>query len=498
MKGIFYWLKDSAKMKRWIMLILVGVVFASFGMAELITPSKAITFTYAAKIIVYFVIGFTCVVLGMVYINKRNMELFIEATDNRIEGKKKVNVNSLIFDKTVYNQGPKVVVIGGGSGLNTILEGLKKHTSNITAVVTISDYGESFGKNSETMLYRQLEDIKNSFAALRVDDYSEMKKLLDYKFGKGKLKGLTFSDLYFSTMCDLSGNVVEAIKNSNDIFKICGKVLPITREKMTICAELDNGYMIDEKARVPEMVYNNSTKINRVYLSPSNCSPLPEVIKAIREADGIIIGPGSLYENVIPNLLVKGVTRAIKESKAVKLYVCNIMTEPGFTDDFTVSDYLNVITDHCGEELINYCLYDTGEVMPEFIKKYNLEGSNLVIQDLSKVKDKRIKFIKENMSVIKDGYIRHNAMIVADTLIKIICDDLKYQDKHNEIEYMLMDSKLQVDKQIKKENERRKRLLKYGKPTDDKKIQSKFAIKYKERIQSIKDSDKNKKIKSKT
>ena len=180
MKGIFYWFKDSSKMKRWIMLILVGIVFCSFGMANMITSTEAITFMQATKIIVYFVIGFTCSVIGLVYINKRTMELFIEATDDRMESDQKVNVNSLIFNKTVYNKGPKIVVIGGGSGLNTTLEGLKKHTSNITAVVTVSDYGENFGENNATMLYRQLEDIKNGISSLAIDDTSKMKELLDY------------------------------------------------------------------------------------------------------------------------------------------------------------------------------------------------------------------------------------------------------------------------------------------------------------------------------
>ena len=372
MKGIFYWFKDSSKMKRWIMLILVGIVFSSFGMANMIVSEEAISFGQAAKIIAYFVIGFTCVVLGLVFINKRNMELFIEATDYRLDKDEKINVNSLIFNKTVYNQGPKIVVIGGGSGLNNTLEGLKKHTSNITAVVTVSDYGENFCENNETMLYRQLEDIKNGISSLALDDNSKMKDLLSYKFKEGALNGVSFSDLYFAAMDDISKSSADAIKDSNEIFKICGKVLPVTKDKMKICAELENGYLIEEKSKIAETVYDKLTKINRVYLKPSNLRALPEVIEAIEEADGIIIGPGSLYTNIIPNLLVNGVTKAIKESKAIKLYACSIMTEPGQTDNYSVADYINTIVSHCGEGIIDYCLYDTGEVVPEYIKKYNL------------------------------------------------------------------------------------------------------------------------------
>ena len=489
MKGIFYWFKDSSKMKRWIMLILVGIVFSSFGMANMIVSDESITFGQAAKIIAYFVIGFTCVVLGLVFINKRNMELFIEATDDRLDKDEKVNVNSLIFNKTVYNQGPKIVVIGGGSGLNNTLEGLKKHTSNITAVVTVSDYGENFGQNNEKMLYRQLEDIKNGIGSLTVDDTSKMSDLLNYRFKSGTLKNVAFSDLYFAAMDDISKSSAQAVKDSNEIFKICGKVLPVTKDKMKICAELENGYLIEEKSKIAETVYDKLTKINRVYLNPTNCKALPEVIEAIREADGIIIGPGSLYTNVIPNLLVNGVSRAIRESKAVKLYVCNIMTEPGLTDNYSVADHVNAIVEHCGEGLIDYCLYDTGEVIPEYIKKYNLDGAELVEQDLSDIKDKRIKFIKEDMSIIKDDFVRHNSMLIADTLIKIICDDLKFKDRQNEPEYLMMNSKLQMDKEIKKEMIRQNKNKKNDGKKQKSKSKSKFASKYSDRIESIKHAD---------
>ena len=501
MRNFLHWFKDSSKMKRWIMLILVGVVFTSYGMGSLIVSNESISLIQAIKIVIYFVIGFTCVVLGLIFINKRTMELFVEATDDRIDTGKKVNVNKLIFNKKIYNQGPKIVVIGGGSGLNTTLEGLKKHTSNITAVVTISDYGENFKQNNEVMFYRQLEDIKNGMASLAISDESKMQELLNYKFTSGDLKGLAFSDVYFAAMNDISLNTAEAIKNTNDIFKICGNVLPVTKDKMKICAELDNGYLVEEKSKIAETVYDKITKINRVYLSPGNCKALPEVLEAIKEADGIIIGPGSLYTNVIPNLLVNGIARAIKEAKGVKLYVCNIMTEPGLTDNYDVSDHINAIVDHCGEGLIDYCLYDTGEVIPEFIKKYNLDGAELVEQNIDDAKDKKIRFIKENMSIIKDDFVRHNSMLIADTLIKIICDDLKFQDKQYDIEYIMMNSKLKADKQIKKEmilNEKFNQKLKHNHRLRRKmtRSKSKFANKYSERIKSIRESD-EKEIKKK-
>ena len=163
------------------------------------------------------------------------------------------------------------------------------------------------------------------------------------------------------------------------------------------------------------------------------------------------------------------------------------MTEPGLTDNYSVSDHINSIIEHSGEGLIDYCLYDTGEVVPEFVKKYNLDGAELVEQDITNVKDKKIKFIKENMSIIKQDFVRHNSMIIADTMIKIICDDLKFRDKHNDYEYIMMNSKLQADKEIQKDIKRNSKNK--NKPKEKTNYKSKFASKYSERIESIKNSD---------
>ncbi len=492
MKGIFAWFKNSTKMKRWMLLILVGVILISFGIASIMSSTDAITFMYAAKIIVFFVIGFTFIVLGMIFLNKRTMEVLIEATDDRVKGKRKVNLNSLIFNKTIYDKGPKIVIIGGGSGLNTLLEGLKKYTSNITAIVTVSTYGETLAKDNERMKYLQLEDIKNGIAALSRNDESKMSELLNYRFKGGALKGIAFSDIYFEAISDISNGLAEAVKNSNEIFKIYGEVLPITEDKMKICAELGNGYVVEEKSQIASMVYDKLTKINRVYLSPSNCNPTPGVIETIKDADCIIMGPGSLYANIIPNLLVKGVAKAVKEAKAKKVYVCNIMTEPGLTDNYSVGDHVNAIIDHCGNGLIDYCLYDTGEIIPEVIKRYNQDGSDLVEQDISNVSDKKIKFLKENLSMIADNCIRHDATLIADIVIQMICDDLKFMDKQNEPEYLMLSTKLKADKEFKKKKMKTIKTKRHKpKGARMKGKTSKFASKYSSRIESIKNTDSN-------
>lgn len=495
MNGFLHWFKSSNKMKRWMFLILIGIILSCYGMAEIIVL-KEISFQEVGKIIAIFVVGFVSIVIGLIFLNKRTLEVLIESTDERMENKKNVNINSLIFNKTVYDKGPNIVVIGGGTGLNTVLAGLKNYTSNLTAIVTVSDYGEEKTNSRKELQTLPLDDIKNSIISLARED-EQVNKLFNYEFKQGKLKGLDFSDIYFLAMKEVNGNFEDSIIKSNQVVNMVGKVIPVTLDEMKIIAELANGYIVEEKSRIPEVVSDKITKINRITISPSNCRPAPGVVEAIKNADCIVIGPGSLYTNVIPNLLINGVTKAIKESSAIKVYISNIMTEPGQTDNYTVADHLNAIIEHCGQGIVDYCIYDTGEIIPEFIKRYNLEGQDLVEQNIDKVKG--IKFLQRNLSMIYGEHIRHDPNLVATSIIELICDDLKYQDKQNDPQYLMLNTKLREEKRIakkkketaKKELQKRKGKIK---PTN-KKSKSKFSNKYSDRIASIKEADEKAKIK---
>lgn len=491
MKGIMHWLKSSSKMKRWMFLILIGIILTCYGISDILVQ-KEMQFSEAGKVVVIFAIGFVCIVIGLIMLNKRNMELFIEATDDRMKNKKNVNVNSLIFDRTIYEKGPKVVVIGGGAGLNTVLTGMKRYTNNITAIVAVSEYGKE-----QTLSRRRLqtalplEDIKDSIVALAPERKEDIGRLMNHEMINPELRGLKFSDIYFTAMKEVFRNDVRAIEKSDSIFNITGKILPVTNTEMNICAELENGYVVENKEMIPQVVSDNMTRINRVYIQPSNCKPAEGVLEAIREADSIIIGPGSLYTNIIPNLLVNGVAKAIKESKAIKIYINNIMTEFGQTDNYSVADHIKAIIEHCGEGLIDYCIYDTGEIIPEFIKKYNFEGQDLVEQDIEKVKG--IKFLQRNLSMISDEHIRHDPNLVASSIIELICDDLKYQDKQNDPQYLMLNTKLKEEKRINKIKKNMERKSKKGiepkEKNSSKKGKSKFSNKYSDRIASIREAD---------
>ncbi|MBO5478296.1 MAG: YvcK family protein [Clostridia bacterium] len=494
MKGFFSWFKNSTKMKRWFLMILVGIVLLCYGIAGILV-AKEMTFLELGKVAVLFVLGFTLTIIGIIFAQKRTLEVLVEASDLRLEkGNKNVNINSLIFNKKVYDKGPNIVVIGGGSGLNTVLKGLKNYTSNITAIVTVSDYGKLPSNSRKQLDLLPLEDIKESLIAL---SYNEpvMEQILNFKFQRDNLKDLSFGDIYLYAMKEVYGDFTQSIEASKDVLNITGRVLPVTLDEIKICAELENGMIVEEKEKIPDIVFDKVTKINRIYINPTNCVPAPGVLEAIKNADAIVIGPGSLYTNVIPNLLVKNVSRTIKESKAIKIYVNNIMTEPGQTDNFSIADHLQAIIDHAGN-VIDYCIYDTGEIVPEYVRKYNRQGQDLVEQDIQKAKEKGIKLLQRNLSTIIDDNIRHSPKAVAEAIIQIICDDLKYRDMQNDPQYIMLNSRLKEEKKFKKhtrpiqktkqEKTKTKSKAKHEKRT------SKFAAKYQERIKSIQESDEQK------
>lgn len=490
MKSFFEWFKASTKVKRWILLILVGIVLTCYSIAKILV-SEEITFFELGKTVVIFVIGFIAIVVGIVYIQKRSLEIIIEANNTSTDKGKKAqhNIKSLIFNKRVYEEGPKIVVIGGGQGLNTVIEGFKKYTNNITAIVTMTDYGNIPTESRKALDTLPLKDIKDSIIAMS-DKEDIMRKLMYLNFQNERLKGLNFGDIYLTAMNEIYNNISEAILKSTAVLNITGKVIPVTLDEITICAELNDGTTIKQKDQIPNIVVQKFEKINRIYISPSNCRPAPGVIEAIEDADVIVIGPGSLYTNVLPNLLVKNVSKAIKDSKAMRFYISNIMTEPGQTDNYTLSDHFKAINEHVGTDLIDYCLADTGEIVPEYIRKYNKEGSEPVEIDDKNLSSYSIKVIERNLSCIKNEKIRHNSDVVAGTIVEMICNDLKFHDMQNNTEYLLLQSVLKEHKKnIGKENKKNKNTKLIKKKNNNNRKTSKFKEKYNDRVKSIQNTE---------
>ena len=496
MKSFLEWFKSSAKVKRWIFLIIVGIALACYGFTQILVAEE-IDFKELGKIIAIFVVGFVFIVVGIIFIQKRNLEIIIEANDQDSDkGKKaKINIKSLIFNRKVYDEGPKIVVIGGGQGLNTVIEGLRKYTNNITAIVTMSDYGNVPTESRKALDALPLGDIKSSIIAMS-DKEELMGELMNLNFQNERLRGLNFGDIYLTAMNEMYGNISEAIQKSTEVLNINGRVLPVTLDEIMICAELTDGTVVEKKDRIPEVVSEKVEVINRIFISPTNCKPAPGVIEAIQEAEAIIIGPGSLYTNVLPNLLVKKVSKAMKESKAVKMYVSNIMTEFGQTDNYTLAEHIKAIQDHVGKGVFDYCLVDTGEVVPEYVRRYNKKGSEIVEANITQAASLGVKIIQQDMSCIKNDKIRHNSSIIASTVIELICNELKFKDQQNGTEFLLLNSILKEDKKdIKKEKKTEKvskeivkQATKNVKAKNNNR-KSKFSEKYKERVESIQNTE---------
>lgn len=475
--------------------MLSGLGLVCFGFTKVLITEE-MSFNELWKIVISFVTGFVCVVIGIIFMQKRNLEILIEANDQTSDKgqKAKVNIKSLIFNRKVYEEGPKIVVIGGGKGLNTVIEGLRKYTNNITAIVTMSDYGNVPTESRKALDSLPLDDIKGSIIAMS-DKEDLMRQLMNLNFKNERLRGLNFGDIYLTAMNELYGNISEAIEKSTEVLNINGKVLPVTLDEIMICAELTDGTIVERKDKIPEIVSQKVEVINRIFINPSNCKPAPGVIEAIEEAEAIIIGPGSLYTNVLPNLLVKRVSKAIKESKAVKMYISNIMTEFGQTDDYSLSEHIKAIQDHVGKGVFDYCLADTGEVVPEYIRRYNKEGSEIVEANITEAASLGVKIIQKDMSCIKEDRIRHNSSIIASTIIELICNELKFKDQQNGTEFLLLNSMLKEEKKGIKKNakidQERKNIVK--KATNNVKNKnnrkSKFSEKYKERIESIQNTE---------
>ncbi len=492
MKGFLTWFKSSTKLKRWMLVIIIGIALTCYGVSNLIVMQE-LSFAEMGKIVVSFVAGFIMIILGLVYIQKRTLEILIEA-DVKSE---LVDIQSLIFNKNVYDKGPNVVVIGGGTGLNTVLQGIKKYTSNITAIVNVSD-GEKLLMNSrEEVDVLRADDVKDSFIALASDEVV-MNKLLNYEFDLDYLKGISFGDIYLSAMKDIYGDLADSVEASGKVLNITGRVLPVTLDRVNISAELKDGSIIENRKKIAQAVWDKVSPIQRIYVTPSNSRPAPGVLEAIRNADCIIIGPGSLYTNILPNLLIKGVAKEIKESKAIKIFVANLMTEPGQTDDYSVSDHLKAIEEHVGRGVVEFCICDTGEIAPEFIRRYNMKGADIVNEDISNLRNMKVKVIQKNISSVKGKYIRHDADTLASIIVEIICNDLKYKDKQNAPEYMVLNSKQKETKKLEKEKEKAKNYInkEYKKQMEKKnksRGKSKFSQKYNDRMNAIRTSEENRK-----
>ena len=318
------------------------------------------------------------------------------------------DLEELIDDDVILLKGPKIVVIGGGTGLSTMLRGLKNYTSNITAIVTVGDDGGGSGVLREDLGILPPGDIRNCILALARTE-PLMEELLQYRFKDGRLKNQNFGNLFLAAMDGISDNFEDAVQKMSSVLAVKGKVLPVTLEDMVLEVELENGNKVRGESIIGEEVIEQDSRIKKLKIFPEDAKALDDAISAIEDADAIVLGPGSLYTSILPNLLVKDITRSIKKSKALKLYICNIMTQPGETQKFSVSDHIKVIFDHCGRDIIDCVIANEESIHPDLRDKYYAEGSDIVNLDIEELEKLGVDVVKDDLTETQKTYVRHNA-----------------------------------------------------------------------------------------
>ena len=407
------WLVPGLQVKRWFALILVGAVLMTVGFLILfdlqpIYNTMKFIQNVATKISTEW-LAFGIVMIGAAIFFKGWQKTNLSIMDIDEDKNNDVLLENL-YKRRKLNRGPRIVAVGGGTGLSMLLSGAKNITNNLTAIVSVGDDGGSSGRLREEMGILPPGDIRHCITAL-ADDEDLVNKLFKYRFKNGEgLEGHSFGNLFLTALYDITGDMVSAVRASSRVLSIRGRVLPATLDDMKLVAEMEDGRIVHGESTIPEA----HGRIKRLFTEPANCKALEDVIQAIRNAELIILGPGSLYTSVIPNLLVKQISEEIIKSKARKIYVCNIMTQPGETDNYTVSDHLKALIQHSGSNKIVDAVL-VNDYLPEKLADiYQKSGSYPVKLDTQEVKKLGIKIVaKKLIQDSKEGLVRHSSNRVA-------------------------------------------------------------------------------------
>ncbi|GAA6623915.1 YvcK family protein [Scytonema sp. NUACC26] len=416
----FKWLSPGISIKRWLLISVGGVLLASLGLAIWVRLTPIFWAIELIKdflgtitnIVPYYISGplvLLCGLLLLLWGQTRTVGSITKVL--RPEGDEEL-IDVLLAHRRLY-RGPKIVTIGGGTGLSTLLRGLKVYSANITAIVTVADDGGSSGRLRREIGVLPPGDIRNCLAAL-ADEEKLLTELFQYRFKAGDgLTGHSFGNLFLTALSDITGDLERAIAASSKVLAIRGQVLPATLSDVRLWAELSDGRRIEGESNITAA----GGHIVKIGCTPAHPPALPAVIKAIKEADYIIMGPGSLFTSVIPNLLVPEIADAIAASQAPRIYVCNIMTQPGETQDYTVADHIRAIDAACGKPLFNAVLVHKKSPTPRALVRYAQQNSHPVFLDREEVTMLGRRIVLANvMHEDETGCVRHNPQRLAKVL----------------------------------------------------------------------------------
>jgi len=400
---VIKWFYPGLRIKRWVILLFLSFFLLVLSAIRLTHDTYLIFKIFDSLLFVFSFIGF---VAGMRFLIKSFFEAIYPG-----ENKEIIDV---IYEKRFLSKGPKIVAIGGGTGLSTVLEGLKEYTANITAIVAVADEGGSSGRLREEFGILPPGDIRNCLVSL-AEAPQLMRDLFQYRFKEGNgIKGHSFGNLFITAMTQVTGSFKDAVKESSIVLAIRGRVLPSSLDKMRLKAEYSDGTTKEGEDKIP----HEEKAIRRIYLVPQDAKPNLETIEAIREAEIIIFGPGSLFTSIIPNLLIGQVREEIVKRDVMKLYLCNVMTQHGETDGLTAFDHLERIISHTERDIVNCCLVNSGRLRHDLLIKYAREKSFPVIFDRERFKRKGV-LIFEGDVASKSNYLRHNSQNTAKEIMNV-------------------------------------------------------------------------------
>ena len=420
--GRMRWLYPGMKVKRWLLVAILGVIFISIGISLIVsTPYfKSIYRTWSAIVyqlvrnywlsvsfgIIWLAVGIFFIVFGLYHMNRSIFSVIMPAPE--------ADVAKKIYQKRQLERGPNIVAIGGGHGLHVFLQGIKKYTSNTTAIVTVFDDGGSSGLLRQEMGVLPPGDIRNCLIAL-AETEPLMAKLFQHRFeNDSTLHGHNFGNLFITALTQITGDFQKAVGESSKVLAVRGRVLPTTLLNVVLKAECEDGKIITGESNVGCC----GKKIKRIFLDPEKVVSTPEVTKAIDEADIIVLGPGSLYTSVLCNLAVAEVREAVLRSPAPLVFVCNVTTQPGETDHYRFSDHLNAIFQFIPPERLNYILVNGEKPTPEEMEDLNKRGIEMV--DASEINTYGSIKIFEASILSHDQPSRHDSNKLARALIQIL------------------------------------------------------------------------------
>jgi uncharacterized cofD-like protein len=422
------WMMPGAKIKRWVLLLVTGLATISLSIVFALNNMDDGAL-FVVLMIVAAILGIVMVLASLKALVKSLLRLFGNTNNLNSEGLK-----SLLHEKRISVKGPKIVAIGGGTGLSTMLRGLKQYSSNLTALVTVADDGGGSGVLREDLGMLPPGDIRNCILAL-ADTEPIMQKLLQYRFQDGMLKGQSFGNLFLAAMDGISDSFEEAVKKMSDVLAVTGTVLPITLDDVRLCAETDNGSVILGEYNIGHRNMEDKAKIKRVFLNQPNVKPLSEAIDAIMDSDIVVLGPGSLYTSIIPNILVDGVCEALQRTKAIIVYVCNVMTQPCETDGYVLSDHIRAIEKHSKKGIIDYCIVNTAPIPDDMAQRYMEDGAELVKVDTEVVEKMGIEMITGDFKSVRNNLVRHDSGKLAKQIIELVSDLVLSKDTERIIDY---------------------------------------------------------------